>query len=168
MLGNTKVRIRIFPCVILNQRIPDVKKFDLNNFRNNINDTIRYDFVEDSCGESIEINEFKSLVIENGLRMSKISIKSFQFKNFQNEKIFIHCQVRNKILTSIAYFYLRSVHVIQVLKIAIQFVKTQLESEERIFSKFRNFKSNHLDQFGIKIISISTNSNLRKNEHCIC
>ena len=151
MLGNTKVRIRMFSCV-----------FQHSIFRNNINDTVRYDFVEDSCGDRIEINEFKSLVIENGLRMSKISIKSFQFKNFQNEKIFIHCQVQNKILTSVSHFNLRCVHVIQVLKIAIQFVKTQLASEERISTKFRNFKSHHLDQFGIKIISISTNSNFRK------
>ena len=94
--------------------------------------------------------------------MSKISIKSFQFKNFQNEKIFIHCQVQNQILTSVAYSNLRCVHVIQVLKTAIQFVKTQLEIEEKISTEFRNFKSNHLDQFGIKITSISTNSNLRK------
>ena len=65
-----------------------------NIVRNNINDTIRYDFVEDSCGDKTEINEFKSLMIENGLQMSRISIKSFQFKDFENEKIFIHCKVQ--------------------------------------------------------------------------
>ena len=65
-----------------------------NIVRNNINDTIRYDFVEDSCGDKTEIKEFKSLMIENGLQMSRISIKSFQFKDFENEKIFIHCKVQ--------------------------------------------------------------------------
>ena len=90
MLGDTTVSIILWRHFTLLQ----TETLKNNLHRNNINDTIRYDFVADSCGDKIEINEFKSLDVQNGLQMSKISIRAFQFNDFHNGKIFIHCQVR--------------------------------------------------------------------------
>ena len=77
-------------------------------------------------------------------------------------------QGSNISMSSFTHSNLRYALVIQVLRTAIHFVKTQLEKEGKILTKMQNSKSHHLDQFTIKIILIATNSNFRKNERCTC
>ena len=52
----------------------------------------------------------------------------------------------------------RFVHATQISKTATQFVKIRPEGVEKIFMKTSTSKSPHLDQFIIKAILISTNS----------